>query len=288
MAGVGRGGFGDDWEKFNAISRGDMDWIEYTRAVFPFCVSCSPWFSALEWDFQISCIGLTPLGTLMWGFYIPLQFFCNWYIVQLAPASCQWIKWCSRDGLRQVQNIKERECVFWETEIKTEKKRKGSSLLTFNNLLWISFGLSVLLDYSKVFLHLLTPKEEILLFQYLRGKCSLQNNVFTIKEWYENSVICKYAYILLTSLWFIPARMFYLNRRHTKRNYSYIFISDVELHTLLYSTVPFLFLLTTLWVLFREEVPWAFSVLGCLDTQQVGAHNMFINDDHIYKISMHH
>lgn len=35
--GVGRGRFGNDWEKCNVISRGDEDWIEYTDAVFSFC-----------------------------------------------------------------------------------------------------------------------------------------------------------------------------------------------------------------------------------------------------------
>lgn len=92
--GAGKARFGDDWEKFNAISRGDVDWIEYTKAVFAFCISCSPWFSHLESDFQISCIGLTPLGTLMEDFCIPLQFLLLIYC-SAAPTSCQWTKWYS-------------------------------------------------------------------------------------------------------------------------------------------------------------------------------------------------
>lgn len=90
--GAGKARLGDDWEKFNAISRGDVDWIEYTKAIFASCISCSPWFAHLESDLQVSCIRLTPLGTLIEDFCIPLQCLLLIYC-SAAPTSCEWIKW---------------------------------------------------------------------------------------------------------------------------------------------------------------------------------------------------
>lgn len=73
-----------------------------------------------------------------------------------------------------------------------------------------------------------------------------------------------------------------------KIKYGYIFISDGELHALLYLTVPFLFLWNTLWVFSHEKFPWAFSIPGCHDTQRVEMQNMFVKDDDFYKLLVHY
>lgn len=77
----------DDWKKCSVISSGDMDGVEYAQTFFAFCISCSPWFSHLQSDFQILCIGLTPLGTLMWEF---LYSFCSFFIIDILfrPLQC--------------------------------------------------------------------------------------------------------------------------------------------------------------------------------------------------------